>query len=1056
MSQDYTSAGDLPFAKGQWLIDIADPSRRGQFTGKVSPAGPHRMLEVRYPDGTARFRPLQSLAAAEDKGTIDEQLAAGRYGRITDLRRLITFEKLRGTLHEVIYSMEAAQVDFYPYQFKPVLKFIDSPTERLLIADEVGLGKTIESLLIWMELVARRQAKRLLIVCPKLLTEKWRTELRTKFQIDASIVGHQELSRAVQELRERGPGFSCVLITSYSALRPPKSEVSSLDRPDADPESLSPKTRLLHQLRHWDRDFVPFDLVVFDEAHYMRNPSTASFRLGESLASVSAADGVLCVSATPVNNRNTDLHSLLRLVDPDFFHTQGTFEALLEANRPTVRAANALSRHPPNLTELSAGLQGMRESAYIGDSPLLAEVESLAGEIAAGADAAIARGQALLEKLNLLGAYVTRTRRTQVKENRPLREPQALLVNYSREERRLYNAILELVRRKCEADRRPFHVFHVMGLQLRAASCLPAIAAEIRAGRLGEPGELLAEVFGESIIDEAEGVESPGEVDELDTIASPSLIDYDFEGNDSKYEELRRLLLEQIPDEKAVLFSYYHATLRYLRRRLSADGVPVALIHGHMPQEERLDEIARVKDAPGRMVLLSSEVGSEGLDMQFCRVVINYDLPWNPMRVEQRIGRIDRVGQEAKKLIVVNFKVVDTIEERLYDRLHAKLLTFANSLGDLEEVIGREVQSLTMELLSRDLTPRQERDLMEQTRGVIEKRLIEMQVLEETGDALLSLSDYVQRKLEEDRGRGRFVQPEELEEYLRDFFEREYQGCELQVDSPAPGCLTVRLSNDAAQSLSSFVGDDQSLSAQPFRRREFSVSFRREIVMALPTEIRRRVAFANHMSPLVRWVTERNSERPDGFHPVAAVDVDSDALASGAYGFRVERWRFKGTGSREQLAYGAIRLDADAELPPVEAEALLQQILRDGRTWQYPDCQPELFRVAHSALEAQLGSRFGAGLVAFENENETACKIRAERVSSVFARRITFDEQRLRSSVEVGAGERVLKMMEGRLRAAREARDARLADLSARAATDYFREPVAAGIVRVRASVSPA
>jgi superfamily II DNA or RNA helicase len=1052
MSYDHPPNSAVPFNEGQWLVDIADPSRRGQYIGKSFRAGPQLMLQVRYPDGTVKSRPLQSLLVAEERGTAEQQFAAGRYGRITDLRRLITFEKLRGTLHEVIYSMEAAQVDFYPYQFKPVLKFIDSPTERLLIADEVGLGKTIESLLIWMELVARRQAKRLLIVCPKLLTEKWRTELRTKFQIDASIVGHQELNRAVQELRERGPGFGCVLITSYSALRPPKGEVASLDRPDVDPETLSPKTRLLHQLRHWDREFVPFDLVVFDEAHYMRNSSTASFRLGESLASLSAADGVLCVSATPVNNRNTDLHSLLRLVDPDFFQTQGTFDALLEANQPTVRAANALARHPPDMAGLAAGLQGMRESAYIGESPLLAEVESLFDGIAAGDDAAVARGQALLEKLNLLGAYVTRTRRTQVKENRPLREPQALLVTYSREERRLYDAILQLVRRKCEADRRPFHVFHVMGLQLRAASCLPAIASEIRAGRLGEPGEILAEAFGEVVIDEVDGMEAEGEED-LDTMSASSLLDYDFEGNDSKYRELRRLLLEQIPDEKAVLFSYYHATLRYLRRRLSDDGVPVAMIHGHMPQEERLEEIGRVKESSGRMVLLSSEVGSEGLDMQFCRVVINYDLPWNPMRVEQRIGRIDRVGQEAKKLIVVNFKVVDTIEERLYDKLHAKLLTFANSLGDLEEVIGRQVQELTVALLSRDLTPDQERHLLEQTRGVIEKRLIEMQVLEEKGDALLSLSDYVQRKLEEDRGRGRFVQPEELEEYLRDFFEREFQGCEFLVESPAPGCLTLRLSNDAAQSLSSFVGDDQSLSAQPFRRREFSLSFRREAVMALPPEIRRRVAFANHMSPLVRWVTKRNAERPEGFHPVAAVDVASVELPSGAYVYRIERWRFKGTGSREQLAYGAIALESATELEPDKAELLVQQVLRNGLSWQYPDAAAGAIRDAHSALDAALIDRFGSGITAFDNENETAHRIRTERVNSVFARRIAFDEQRLRSAVEGRAGDRVLKMMEGRLRTAREARDARIAELAAGATTDYERETVAVGIARVRAGV---
>ncbi|MBP7777868.1 MAG: DEAD/DEAH box helicase [Acidobacteria bacterium] len=1005
------------------------------------------MVELRYPDGTTKSRPMQALSAVEEVGSIDDQLAAGRFGRARDLQRLITFEKLKGTLHEVIYSMEAAQVDFYPYQFKPVIKFIDSPTERLVIADEVGLGKTIESLLIWMELVARRQARRLLIVCPKLLTTKWQTELRTKFMIDATIVGHSEVARTLEELRDRGPGHGCVLIASYSALRPPKAELSALDQPPLSDSELSPKTRLLQELRQWAQEFEPFDLVVFDEAHYMRNPATASFRLGESLAS--AAEAVLCVSATPVNNKNTDLHSLLRLIDPDFFQTQGTFEALLEANRPTVQAGNALSRIPPDVESASTALQGMRASRYIGESPLLAELEPLIDQIATGSRKALARAQALVEKLNLLGAYVTRTRRVQVKEQRPLREPQALLVRYSPEERQLYDAILGLVRRKCRADKRPFHVFHVMGLQLRAASCLPAIAAEIRAGRLGDPGEILAEALGENVVDEGDGpVDEPAlGVEEL-----PKILDYDFERNDSKYRELRRLLLEQIPNDKVVLFSFYHASLRYLVRRLSEDGIAVALIHGKMPNEERLAEIEKVRESASRMVLLSSEVGSEGLDLQFCRVVVNYDLPWNPMRVEQRIGRIDRVGQEAKRLVVVNFKVADTIEERLFDRLHTKLLTFANSLGDLEEVIGREVQRLTVQLLGQELSPDEERRLMDQASQVIEQQMIQMQALEESGDALLSLSDYLQRKLEEDRDRGRFIQPEELESYVRDFFEREFQGCELAFDAPAPGCITLRLTSEAAQSLSQFVGNDQTLLAQPFRKREFSLSFRREVVMHLEPAVRRRVAFANHMSPLVRWITKVTGSVPSTFHPVSAIELQTAIVPEGTYGYRVERWRLKGMAAREQLAYGAKPLNGAAELDSAVAESVVQEILRGGQNWEYPDCSQTAVREANVRLERDMAAGFDSAVTSFDNDNTTASQIRTERVNAVFERRIAFDEQRLRTLRVGGKSDKIIRATEGRLRTAHEAREARLAALKKGVHIDVERELVAAGVVRVRSA----
>ena len=191
------NTAEIPFSKGDWVIDKNNPSQPGQYTGSWSKAGPHIMVKLSYPGGGTSSRPLAFLEPMlhGNTETIEDRFRSGRFGKLRDLQRLITFEKLKGTLHEVIYSMEAAQIDFYPYQFKPVLKFINSPTERLIIADEVGLGKTIESALIWMELQARRQAKRLLVVCPNILAEKWRDELRNKFLFDARVVKFAELDQ---------------------------------------------------------------------------------------------------------------------------------------------------------------------------------------------------------------------------------------------------------------------------------------------------------------------------------------------------------------------------------------------------------------------------------------------------------------------------------------------------------------------------------------------------------------------------------------------------------------------------------------------------------------------------------------------------------------------------------------------------------------------------------------------------------------------------------------------------------------------------------------------
>ena len=1008
------------------------------------------MLQLAYPGGGVTSRPLAYLQPMMQGAvtTIEGRIREGHFGKARDLQRLVTYEKLKGSLHEVIYSMEAAQIDFYPYQFKPVLKFINSPTDRLIIADEVGLGKTIESALIWMELQARNDAKRLLVVCPNILAEKWREELRTKFLFDARVVNFSDLEQEITELEAAGPGHPFVLIGTYSGLRAPKKELNLLrEPPDVEPIGTS-KTKFSRKMLHWSQDFNPFDLVIFDEAHYMRNPATSMFHLGRCLAANAGA--VLCVSATPVNNSNTDLHSLLRLIDESFFETQGLFDELLEANRPAVQASNALARIPVDIPLLESAVKGMSKSRFISQSPLFKSFLEKLQSLDSSDKHQIAKCQDIAEKLNLLGGYVNRTRRVQVKENRPLRDPMVLSVEYSPEEMLLYKTILHIVRRKCQQDSRPFHVFQVLGLQLRAASCLPVLATEISSGRFGDTNEL----FAEAIDDETVGDLFDDNVEEELSISEISaLLEYDFEDNDSKYKKLIHLLLKLVPDEKVIIFAYYRPTLSYLLRRLADEGISVTVIHGGIANEQRWEELERFRDPRGPRVLLSSEVGSEGIDLQFCRVLVNYDLPWNPMRIEQRIGRIDRVGQEAKRLSIVNFKVKDTVEERLYERLHAKLERYMNSLGDLESVIGKEVQHLTVELLSKELTPEQEAQLMEATEKAIEGRLLQIQALEESGDALLALSDYVQRKIEEDREKGRFLQPEELEAYLTDFFEREFRGCEMNYNTPAPGCLRIRLTDEAKRSLFKFIDDDRSLSARPLRQKEFSISFRREVVQKLPTGLKRSVHFVNHLSPLIRWITSINRERAHGFFNVSAMITTHPHLPEGDYSYSIERWKLMGLASKERLAYGIKSLSGAVKLSGDESEAIVQHLLRNARDWDYVECDQKMLLQAYADLESELIDRFSNLASDFSAENVTSCQIKMQRVKGVFDRRITHDEQRLQTMRRAGRDARVIRLAEGKLRASIETRDRKLKELDQKATIDMEQAPVAAGVFRVKSLI---
>ncbi len=1052
------SLPEIPFQINDWVLEKQNPGLRGQYTGKCGQRGEHLIIEIRYPDGSLKRRRLQSLQQAPQEGasSIESRLKSGSFGKVQDLRRLITFEKLKGALNEVVYSMEAAQIDFYPYQYKPVLKFINSPTERMIIADEVGLGKTIESALIWIELQARRQARRLLVICTSLLTKKWKDELRDKFLLDARIVDFNGLEDEIDELRKRGAGHSCVLISSYHDLRPPKKELSMLDTPPGEDDDGTKKTRLLRELRHWDYEHPPFDLVIFDEAHHMRNAVTSAFHLGESVSAHNDT-GVLCVTATPVNNNNTDLYSLLRLVDRNFFESKSMFEELLEANRPAVQAINALSRTPVDMVELKSAVDGMAKSPFVKGSPLFDQFLDLSSELEKNSRdiPVLARAQEVAEKLNLMGGYINRTRRIQIEEDRPVRETRVISVEYAEDEMKLYKCIRHLVRLRCQRDRKPLHVFKFLGLQLRAASCLPVIADRIRNGSLKTLGKDLDEMtrffISETLQDAPFFLEDsytpPTLENELLGVDFKDLIQKDFEALDTKFKKLLKILKEV--EEKIIIFAHNPETLEYLKRRLESEGIEGALIHGKIKHEHRWKELERFKDPQGPRILFASEVGNEGIDLQFCRVVVNYDLPWNPMRVEQRIGRIDRVGQEADKLLIFNFKVKDTVEERLYDRLHKKLLLFKNSLGDLEAVIESEIDKLTSDLMSKNLSPEQERNRIADTQKAIETLLRQTQELEESGDTLVGLSDYVQKKISENRDRGRYIQAEELKDYLSDFFTREFKEVKLNYDTPADGCIHIALSKEARTAFSNFAQKDPFLSAHPFHNWDFSITFSREVHEHLPEADRRRVQFVNHLSPLIKWITSHNRQRPDSFYNVSALQLEDDEIPQGEYAYRIRRWSFEGVTQKEFMVSSIKPILDGTPMDAEQSEIVMQKLLREGVDWDCPDCDPEKLFQAHQDLGENLESRFWDELQNFEAENSTTNQIKRTRVKNHWDSRIKQSLHAIDTMLKDNRPVSMIRARGTRLDNERKNKKQIITEMKRDCEVDFTEEEVAAGVFKV-------
>lgn len=720
------SGGPGPIPPGALVRLKYDPGRTGTITGKSRPRGDHIMYQVRFPEGPSYHPEYELEEVQEGNRDLYELLQKGQYGRIHDLRRNLTHIQLTGRLANLVYSMDTTNTQFHAYQFKPVLSFLDSPSKGLLIADEVGLGKTIEAGLIWTEIRARFDARRLLVVCPAMLREKWKDELSSKFSIDADILDAGQL---LQELR-----------TSKTAVRDGKAIICSMQglRPPSgwrDDEAItSDAANLARYLESESEGDSIIDMVVIDESHYLRNPETQTAALGQLLRGVT--DHIVLLSATPVNLREEDLFHQLNLVDPDFFTHSDSFPQVLRANEPLLRARSLVLDRRSTAPEVLDFLQQAKSHELLAGSGQLADLLT-AGVVDTSMESHAGRIHLAnrIERVNLLSHAVTRTRKIEVHELKVIREPHAYFVEMNQAERKVYDLVTEAVLRYSE-NAAINSTFLLASPQRQTSSCIYA-AAKSWAARLGSSRGMTYEDLGLDIDDD----QSIGPiVQRLIQEVVPHIDLPALRTHDSKYEKLRQVLsgyLQEHPDEKVVIFSYYPGTLEYLQERLSEDGITSLVLHGSV-QRSKQDVITEFRTESKYRALLSSEVASEGVDLQFCRVLVNYDLPWNPMKVEQRIGRLDRLGQEAEKISILNFGHADTIDHRIYERLMQRLTIFERSLGGLEGILGDVIRDLTADLLGKRLTPEQQEGRIIQSAMAIENVRQEQERLESEASHMIS------------------------------------------------------------------------------------------------------------------------------------------------------------------------------------------------------------------------------------------------------------------------------------------------------------------------------
>jgi len=226
-----------------------------------------------------------------------------------------------------------------------------------------------------------------------------------------------------------------------------------------------------------------------------------------------------------------------------------------------------------------------------------------------------------------------------------------------------------------------------------------------------------------------------------------------LEKNDSKYQRFEEVISEfllEYPEEKIIVFTAFRATAQYLTERLIESNIQSMLIWGDMdrPKQEFIDEFKANKNLK---VLISTEVSSEGVDLQFCKFLINYDLPWNPMRIEQRIGRIDRLGQKSDNLYIWNLFFKNSIDDKIVSRLLYRIGIFEEALGEPEPVVGETINKLEAELLTKELTPEEENEKIEQAALALENLKQVQDRLQENASQIISHGGLLLEKLRQQR-----------------------------------------------------------------------------------------------------------------------------------------------------------------------------------------------------------------------------------------------------------------------------------------------------------------
>jgi ATP-dependent helicase HepA len=590
---------------------LADGTTARVLRPLPGPANDLFRYTVDVPGKKPGIRSEADLRAVAPREGPAEQLASGRWGAPDDFQ--LRSEAVKLDLErraDALGALFASRVYVKPHQVSVAHQVLSAPQPRFVLADEVGLGKTIEAGLVLSGLLHAGLVKRCLVVAPSHLTVQWLAELFHKFNLLFTLM---DPDRA----------------------RDDREAADASDSADSSDGAGTPWTR--HPLVITSLEFLSrskdeqaaaadagWDLVVIDEAHHLRG--ARAYEVAQSLARHTW--GLLLLTATPLQLDPAEYHALLKLVDPA---PAATLDELRER----------LSRQGDLSTEVRA---------------LLAGDETAAGRIAKAfpndAQLAKLKGPALLAHLADsygLSSRLLRNRRAVVGGFTP-RMLEKIDVQLSPEERVLEDDVRAAL---SEA-------------KLPSGAVLASLLR-----RLGSSPAALAA-----------GLASSGDAG-LQKLASRAQA-LTAEGKDSKLNAFASLL--QKSTDKVLVFAETRETIEYLRAALAKKRIEALAYVGDLSPAERDKLVARFRDPEGPRVLLCTELGGEGRNFQHCHVLVNYDLSWSPSAIEQRIGRIDRIGQSREVRIVV-LRPEGTLAARVLDVLDSGVGVFTEPVGGLDPVL---------------------------------------------------------------------------------------------------------------------------------------------------------------------------------------------------------------------------------------------------------------------------------------------------------------------------------------------------------------------------------